>query len=492
MENGSNAKALHSLGITGNGINVGLISVRNVRSTHSAFNDSNGVHVFNYDFSGSGVGYTGLSPAGHDTWVAGIIASRGWTGHTSDVGVSPGCNIYSARVLDDTCDVNITYLDNALNTFITAYNCKVFVLPIQFTGKANGSSSYSKMIDYYAYANDVVFALASGNDLSYPTIFGDAYNGITAGALIDEPNDYYFKVGSKSNPGPTIDYRKKPEICCPGSRQITPSIDSDTSYYTTIKDGATSFAVPHTGGVAALLLQYANQTSDADDGHNVVIKAAIVNSAFPNIKDKDGAATYPADPNNVWHKQRGYGKIDALRAYQTLSAGRVSKSSTITSTAGWAYYIMDANQTHNYLIAGQEGERLVLTVTWNRLITKTGSTYNVDSPIFKINLTVKNPSGSTIYHHAGDANNLERIELILPADGNYTVSLSNATSKSRPYGLAFELLEPLSGDFNLDYIVDDLDLQQIAYEWLSSGVNCLDFADFAKNWMKTDKRYYNP
>ena len=147
-------------------------------------------------------------------------------------------------------------------TLIDANNCRVFVIPIQLAGyPANGSSIYSLMVDYFAETDNVILALASGNDLSNPSVFGDAYNGITTAALIDEPNDFYLRVGNKSNPGPTIDGRNKPEISSPGSSQTTPSIWSDTSSYSTVKDGATSFAVPQTGGVAALLLEYADNSA---------------------------------------------------------------------------------------------------------------------------------------------------------------------------------------------------------------------------------------
>ncbi len=50
---GSNSIAVHQLGDTGEGVNVGLISAGNVRTTHEAFKDANGIsHAFNYDFSG--------------------------------------------------------------------------------------------------------------------------------------------------------------------------------------------------------------------------------------------------------------------------------------------------------------------------------------------------------------------------------------------------------------------------------------------------------
>jgi hypothetical protein len=509
-ENGSNAKAVHDLGITGQGIKVGLISARNVRDIHEAFNDSNGIHVFNFDYSGNGVDYIGGDVPGHDTWIAGIIASRGWTGHPNDIGVSPGCDVYSARVASNSGSINRTWVQTALTDFIQTRGCKVIVtgiaLPISVV--PNGQSQWTLMYDYYAENYDIVFAIAAGNSYANVNVFGDAYNGITTAALMDEPNDFYLQVGiagisSMSNPGPTVDGRRKPEISCPGSNQTTPGIGSNTDYYTTYKDGATSFSVPQTAGVAALLLEYANGTSEPADGHSEVIKAVIVNSTFPNIKDKQG---HPTDPT-VWDPNRGYGRIDALRAYQTLSSAKVSKSTTITSSRGWAYDTMSPSATHNYYIAGGKNKRLVLTVTWNRKVDKSGSTYEPNLPLFNSNVTIKNPAGDTIFSETNNKDNLKKIDLLLAADGNYTVSLYNPTSKSRDYGLAFELLEPITGDFDINYIVDEKDLNRIALEWLTAGsktnivhdandanniVNYRDFAAFADNWLKIDNRYFNP
>jgi hypothetical protein len=505
-ENGSNAIAVHQLGITGRGVNVGLISARNVRNTHEAFNDSNGVHVFNSDYSQSGVDYMGGSVPGHDTWVAGIIASRGWTGHPNDIGTAPDSNIYSARIADNNSYINNDtndFIEDALNALINTYNCRVFVLPIQLPGYANGSSQHSLMLDYFAYTYDVVFALASGNDSTNVTVFGDAYNGITAGGLIDEPNDFYLKVGNQSNPGPTVDGRKKPEITCPSSSQTTPSIWSNTSYYTTSKSGATSFAIPQTGGIAALLLQYADSTtSEPDDGHNVVIKAVIVNSAFPNIRDKSGNFTDPA--NQTWNSHRGYGRIDALRAYETLSAGRISKNVATTAMLGWAYDFLGRNAEHIYYIAGRKNERLIVTVTWNRAIKKVFGQYSVDSSKnYDIDLIIKNSASQITISQTGLIDNLEKVDITLPADDNYQISVKNTTSiKDCSYGLAFEIIEPLTGDFNMDYGVDGNDLSRIVSDWLDAGidtdiisdgrVNWLDFAEFADNWLVIDRRYHNP
>lgn len=501
--NGSNAQAVHSCGITGLGINVGLITAKNVQANHLAFLEPNGqTRVFNYDFTETSLAYDY-----HDTPFAGIIKSRGSISHPNDIGVSPDCVIHCGKVCVDN-SIDDAHLENALNSLIVTYGCKVIVTGIQLPPDVD--PVWSRMYDYYAEKYDVVFANAAGNqntEFSNISVFGDGYNGITTGGLEEPVMDNYSRVGNITCLGPTIDGRRKPDVMAPANSQVAPGYSSSSNNYwhTTSITGATSWAVPHTGGVAALLLQYANQTADADDGHNAVIKAVIVNSTFPNIDDEDGIPTNPADPNNTWHNERGYGRIDALRAYQTLSGGRVNKGTTlIMSSAGWAYDSMYPNATHTYMLFGKENERLVLTITWHRKVTKTGSNYSDESfPKFNIDLTVKHPSDVNIYEEKDALNNLVKIDLPLKSTGEYEIILTNKTNKSRDYAIAFERYS-YPGDFNFDYIVDGKDLGQLVLEWLSSGtgletdifgdgnVNNRDFGEFAENWMRIDQRYYNP
>lgn len=504
--NGSNAQAVHQLGITGEGVKVGLITFGNVQADHLAFLDSNGqTGVFNHNYTGDGYGslYTF-----HDTPFAGIIKSRGSYDHPNDIGVAPDAEIHCGRVIDYNSYITAGYLQDAIIGEVNI-GCKVIVTGIAFGAGdvvADGQSQWTLMYDYFAEQNDVVFAIAAGNSFPNVTVFGDAYNGITTGGLEEPVTDNYYRVGDVTCPGPTVDGRKKPDVMTPSTYQVTPGYSSGSNNYWNpgYGDGATSWAVPHTAGVAALLLQYANQTPDANTGHSEVIKAVIVNSTFPNIRDKSGNFTDPA--NRTWDPNRGYGRIDALRAYQTLSAGRVRRSTTITSTAGWAYDTMSSSAMHTYIIAGQKNERLILTVTWNRQTRKTGSSYfDETSPKFNIDVNVAS-STQVLFSEANSLNNLEKVDILLPADGNYTVSLKNTTSKSnRAYGLAFERLPPLTGDFNTDYIVDYLDLEQMAADWLTAQpdtdivsdgmVNWLDFTEFADNWLKIEPkyyRYYNP
>ena len=507
---GSNAQAVHELGETGQDVNVGLVSADNARTTHEAFydKDSNGLpigqtHAYSYDFTGYGVNITG-----HDTWVAGVVASRGGAFYPNDIGVAPGVDIHSARVADDNDVVFPAWLKDALEELITAQNCRVIVTGISLVAEPDGQSDWTLLYDYYAYEHNVVFALAAGNFGSEIHVFGDAYNGITTGGLVVTDPNVYLQVGNGSNSGPTSDDRRKPEIVAPSQNQTMPSSGSDSSWHTWTSDqGETSLSVPHTAGAAALLLGLADETVELDDGHNEVIKAVIVNSTFPNINDKAGGWTNPADPNNTWHPDRGYGRIDALRAYQTLAAERIYKDTTISADRGWAYATMTSNyEQHSYFIVGSRNHRLVFTVTWNRRVNKIGQTYTEEAPPkFNLDLTITGPNGQTLFTETDTLNNMEKVDLVLPGDGTYEISLANTTKKDRSYGLAFELRPPIIGDFApLDYIVDYADMDTIAQEWLLEGpdleadlisdgiINLPDFAEFANHWLETDSAYYQP
>jgi len=511
---GSNAKAVHALGETGDGINVGLISAGNTRVTHEAFKNAQGdPNAFAYDFTGDGIQYSS-----HDTWVAGVVASRGGAAHPNDLGVAPGANIHSARVVDDGDSISFTYITEALDYLISVKNCRVIVTGIQLYDSIlaipDGNSIWTKIYDYYAYNDDVVFANAAGNFLydacgilitNRITIFGDAYNGITTGGLRITNPDVYGRIGSISCEGPTQDGRNKPELAAPVQNQTVPSGSSDTSWLTwTSAGGETSFSAPHTAGVAALLLGLADNTNNPNDGHNEVIKAVIVNSTFPNIKDRSGNPTNPADPNNTWHPERGYGRLDALRAYELLDSNQVLADVNITEEKGWAYATMtNSFEEDSYRIHGEKNERFVLTVTWNRLID---SNYAEETPKFNLNLTIKDPNDQTIFSETDTLNNLKKVDLLLPGDGVYKVVVKNTTTKNnRKYALAFELLSPIPGDFYpADYIVDYNDMATLSEQWLLEGenleadlfdddsniVNLPDFAEFANHWLETDSRYY--
>ncbi len=523
---GSNAQAVHALGYEGQGINIGFISQDNLYVSHEAFyeKDSNSLptgpqHAFVHDVLGFGINATD-----HDTQMAGIIVSNGGQGYPDQIGVAPKANLHNVRVVSDG-QISPADIEDALDELIINQNCKVIVTGIALSSVSappDGDSLWTKIYDYYAQQHDVVFANAAGNFESNVNVFGDAYNGITTGGLFVDANDIYHQVGaingSGSNSGPTVDGRKKPEIVCPSQDQWTPKADSDSSwghppsYYH--DRGQTSWSVPHTAGVAALLLGYAEETTpEPDDSKSEVIKAVIVNSTFPNILDKDGNNTVylPEDPNKVrvWDTDRGHGRIDALRAFETLSENRIAKNSSSPQQKGWASESIRRNQTHTYRITGQKNQRLLVTVTWHR---KLDSSFDEEVPRFYVDLEVMSlSSGSTVVSKTAESDNLIKIDVLLEQDGDYEIVINNAPQISfRNYAMAFELLDPLPGDVHVDYVVDISDLIDLAFYWLDSdctnptqdcyGVNLspngpIDLSDFSvlgENWLTYDSRYYSP
>lgn len=507
---GSRAKPVHQLGETAEGVVVGLVSGGNVRTTHGAFydKDANGLPVgassaHNHDFTGDGIAIVD-----HDTWVAGIIASRGDANHPDDIGVAPAAHIHSARVADDEESVSLAFFENALNELITVNNCRVIVTTVQLSRNADGKSQETMAYDYYAYTHNVVFANAAGNNGSELAVVGDACNAITTGGLIlNNPNDehLYCRVGPESGSGPTDDGRRKPDVTAPSQAQTVPTAETDNSWTTwSSAGGATSFAAPHTAGAAALLVGLADDTPEPYDDRNEVIRAVIVNSTFPNIDDKTGLSTNPAHPQNSWHPDRGYGRIDAMRAYELLGSGKVAAGAEITRRKAWAYSMIAAYGNHGYFIEAKRGDRFVATVTWNRRINKVGSRYVQEfKPAFNLAVTVKDPDGSVIFSDTDKLNNLKKVEMILASDGLYEMELANTSSHGdRNYALAFELIEPIRGDFwPVDYVVDHRDLRILAEQWLlhaqdlesdlfSDGkVNLLDFSEFARRWLQTNPAY---
>lgn len=529
--NGSNVQAIPDPNIKGQDVDIALLSQGNALETHEAFQRQDAPDsVIVYDFSGAG-----LTRIAHDTNMAGILVSGGSSSHPNQIGIAPDAIVHSAKISPGPTTLSelFSIINSALDTLVAAPDpgCQVVVTGVELNTiegilLPNGNSQFSMLYDYYAYEYNALFANAAGNGDAEVSIFGDAYNGITTGGLIGTSTDLYDKVGSESNPGPTRDERKKPDIVAPSKDQTVPT--TGTPSWTTVgtDSGQTSFAVPHTGGVAAVLLSYAEDPNNTEpnDNQNEVIKAVIVNSAFPNILDEGGNPTVNAtDPNDlswVWNEDRGYGRIDAKRAYDILSNPGI----TITQSKGWAYDSIAPDQENSYLIKGFKNERLVVTLTWNRRVVWNDQSdpedpgYDIieydelEAFLADLDLEIyyQDDYNNPITPKFSDIDNLEKFDLLLTKTGDYRIKVVNPfDSESANYALAFELLPPLEADFNIDYAVNDLDLIKLTQYWLNTGceypvpcylydlydndtIDLSDFSVFSQAWMDFDPRYYNP
>lgn len=431
--NGSNAQTVHAQGLTGKGVNVAMLSSGNALQTHEAFA---GHAVLNHDFTGKGT-----APNSHDTQVAAIVVSRGGSGEQSDCrGVAPGATLHSARISDGI--LSLATVDRALHELIVNHGCRVVVTGIQMPSssvKPDGQSPWSRMYDYYAEHYDVVFANASGNSESAITVFGDGFNGITTAGLALDDEGRHRRIGAISNPGPTADGRRKPELAAPAQRQMMPTSANNAAWAAAgTANGETSFSTPHTAGAAALLLEYAAQTSTPDDDKSLTMKAVLVNTANPDINDKANAATQPDEL--LWHPHRGYGRLDAARALRLLEAGQVRPDTAIRQSAGWAFEKMDAYEPHTYRLEGKKGQRLTITVVWHRTLERQSfAAYRPENPSFNLLMQIKSATGETLFDESDFKNNLRKASIVLPIDGTVSILLQNQSLQSnRAYALAFE------------------------------------------------------
>ena len=441
-EDGVNAYAVHQKRITGAGVNIGLLSAGNARAGHTAFERTSGSAVTNYDFTGDG-----LSRSSHDTEMAGIILSNGSPTHPDQVGVAPGARLHSARFSNK--QLYPSKVAKALDTLIKNHSCRVIMTGIQLPEEivvADGNSNWTKLYDYYTETYDVVLASAAGNSSPLVTVFGDIHNGITtAGMVKSDPNGVYYDIiGSISNKGTTADGRKKPEIAAPTQGLVAPTSSGDDHWKTLDPGGLglTSYAVPHTAGVAALLLETAAKSPVKNDDKTEVIKAVIINSSDPSPFSADDHITNPADSITTWKQDSGYGKLDALRAYETLTAKQLVKDTPPQENKGWAYDVMGRDETHKYQIHGVKGQRLVATVTWHRKINKIGNKYFEEPNRFYLDLKIVSPSGKMLAFETAGRNNLIKTDQFLKENGLYTLVLKNPTpAENRDYGMAFELID---------------------------------------------------
>ena len=324
----------------------------------------------------------------------------------------------------------------------------MIVTGIQLPGNrvtADGNSVWSKIYDYYAEKYDVIFANAAGNSTKQTTVFGDAYNGLTTAGLIKDKDGQYRRCGSISNPGPTVDGRRKPDVAAGTQALIVPTSSGD-DYWTTIDPnglGLTSFSVPQTAGVAALLLEAAGKSKVENDDRSEVIKAVMINSAYNNLLSKKSTPTNPFGSAGHWDTETGYGRLDALGAYQTLTAGAMRPNTLVKQDKGWAYGVISKNSEQTYLIEGKANQRLVVTIVWHRKISKITSTaYLEASPRFSVDLKITTPDGQMPVFETAGRDNVLKADYLLKKEGVHKITLKNPTQhENGDYGLAFELID---------------------------------------------------
>jgi len=254
-----------------------------------------------------------------------------------------------------------------------------------------------------------------------------AKNVLCVSASENFPNHLQHGDGKS---GPTLDHRRKPEICAPGAGIRAADAGTDC-LNRNILDAATSFATPVIAGAAALVRQYylsgfhiagVQDLSNSLPPSAALIKATLLNSTVPMEDVHDY-------PNN----RTGWGLV---KLDNTLFFAGSSRRLFVQDVRNSDGLETGQSQAHQVTIADYP-QPLKITLVWTdppAELYATGKTL-----INNLNLVVTSPDGSTYLDNGefaqgfsqpvppdtarDDRNNVEMVVIENPAPGVWTITV---------------------------------------------------------------------
>jgi len=299
------AGTVHAAGNTGQGIKVGVIDT-GIDYTHV---DLDGVYAGGYDFFNNDT--DPFDDNGHGTHVAGTLAAERNDPPAGVVGVAPGVQIYSYKVLGADGSGDYSGLIAALERATLVDHVDVVNMSL---GGTEASQALADAVAA-AYAQGVVLVAAAGNvnpntGQACPVAFPAAYDQVFA-TTFTGPDD---ALTGYSCTGPQVDFASPGDL-------IYSTVPTGNCMFCTPSGyrgdlSGTSMAAPHLSGTVALVLAHgiSNQgdpTTLADD-----VKAHLcANTAVGTGVTYFGifhVGILPSDPR--YPEWFGCGVIDAEKA----------------------------------------------------------------------------------------------------------------------------------------------------------------------------------
>jgi serine protease AprX len=255
---------------TGRGVTVALMD-----TGVAAHPDLAGSVIARVDFVGDGA--TSLDPAGHGTFLAGVVAAHGQTLK----GVAPDAKLVSLRVLDANGRGSLRNVLAAFDWLLrnrTAYNIRVLNLSFGTTQTVTYQQDVLAGVVESAWFAGIVVVVAAGN--GGPTAGTVTTPGadpfvVTAGSLDDQGSAGTGddRESTFSARGPTLDGFAKPDVLAPGEHVLSLKASDDPMQLGYAKMTGTSVASAMVAGIAALVLQPKSSYSPTQ------VKGAIVGGA---------------------------------------------------------------------------------------------------------------------------------------------------------------------------------------------------------------------
>lgn len=442
--NVNNSTPLYDLGINGSGEIMGIIDGL-IYTAHTSFSDTNPVgptHRKIVYAGGSGVNSHGTHVAGTAVGDAGVFDERR--------GVAWGAKFaYSA--IPDTSEAGlynllVTHHNNGARDHTNSWGDDSTT---NYTNRCRAIDNFS-----WTYEDDMV-AFAITNLTSQLKTPENAKSVLAVSATLNSPSQN--SNASFGGPGPTIDGRRKPEVCTPGD-SIVSSGTSNTTALATM--GGTSMACPAATASAVLTRQFLKQGRIFDGNANAnyainpsgaLLRALLISSSV----DMTGTAGYPS-------AREGFGRILLDNALPLPGDARRTIVRDVRNASG-----LTTGQSTNYtfkVTANSQPLRVAMTFTdFPAAVGASAAAVN------NLNLTVVGPAGTYLGNvfasgqstTGGTSDAINSTEMVMrdtPNLGTYTISVAAANVPSGPQGYALVISgavvdSEITGTLNLGHWV---------------------------------------
>lgn len=351
--------------LRGTGVGIAVID-SGVRDSHPDFmganqRDPSGSRIAKLFNGILGTTASGKDDNGHGTWVAGIIAGRGW-GQLAPkddgryVGIAPDARIISIKVSDSTGMAHVSDVIAGLEW--ASKNRQLYNIRVINLSMVSGmvSSYKTDMLDAaveLAWLQGLVVVVAAGNAGPNARITSPANDPyiISVGATDDKGSAAISddSLATFSSYGVTRDGVRKPDLVAPGRNIVGPlSSRSDPlgrQYSSHIVDdvyiglSGTSASAPIVSGVVAQLLQARPSLTPGE------VKWLLTHTALP-LREQGSGAGYPQVGAAVRHGTPGNANSGlvpnnylaaayAAKAGLTVSWNTVSWNTVSWDTVSW-------------------------------------------------------------------------------------------------------------------------------------------------------------
>ncbi len=358
---------------------------------------------------------TPVDVSGHGTHMAGTLVGSGKASAGKYSGVAPGASLYFQGIVNK--EQNPSPPLDLKELFEPAYKADVRIHVNGWGKKQNAYVSSTAQIDQFVRSNSdflVIFGAGnSGAQESTMTAEANSKNALVVGASIS-PRPAFEKdiresdeVATFSSRGPTGDGRIKPELVAPGtsiistaSRLAEGNLAGRADY--NIMQG-TSMATAVTGGSAALLRQYLEESTKHTDPSAALMKAAMIN----------GATSLEQEPEAA-----GFGLLDIGATTMSIENELFELVDDNAGVAGGASITYEKKITHF-------GAPFKATLVWTDPAAAPGARSVL---VNDLDLEVVGPDGQKYYGNDFEnkgvrdtRNNVEQVNIPSPASGTYKI-----------------------------------------------------------------------